>query len=174
MLRNATALSSNACWICLSLDEDVHGKILGGTGDILAVLFKMGGTGDILAVLLKMGGTGDILAVLFKMGETGDILAVLLKMDGTGEIIAELWEVSVELGDVPLLTVFGVSRRSRDTPKDLQIVDEPCCLEVLAFWKKSIPQFSSNVKHFRLREKHINTSFLQTTHSHKTKQNLKL
>ena len=94
MLRNATALSSSACWICLSLDEDVHDKILGGTGDILAVLLKMG---------------------------------------GTGEIIAELREVSVKLGDVPLLTVFGVSCRSRDTPEDLQIVDELCCLEVPAF-----------------------------------------
>lgn len=118
VLRNATALSSIACWICLFLDEDVHGKILGGTG----------------------------------------------------EIIVELWEVWVELGDVLLLTVFGVSCCSRDTPKDLQIVDEPCCFEVPAFWKKSILQFSSNVKHFKLREEHINTSFLQTTHPHKTTQ----
>ena len=135
VLRNATALSSSACRICLSLDEDVHGKILSGTGDILAVLFKMG---------------------------------------GTGEITAELWEVSVQLGDVPLLTVFAVSCRSKDTPEDSQFVDEPCCLEVPAFWKKSITQFSSNVKHFKFREKHINTSFLQTTHTHKTTQNLKL
>jgi hypothetical protein len=51
VLRNATALSSNACWICLSLDEDVHGKILCETGDILAVLLKMGGTGEIIAEL---------------------------------------------------------------------------------------------------------------------------
>jgi hypothetical protein len=95
-------------------------------------------------------------------------------MGGTDEIIAELWKVLVKLGDVPLLTVFGVSRRSRDTSKDLQIVDEPCCLEVPAFWKKSISQFRSNVEHFKLREEHINTSFLQITHSHKTKQYLKL
>jgi hypothetical protein len=93
-------------------------------------------------------------------------------MGGTGEILAELWEVSVELADE--LTVFGVSRFSRGTPKDLQIDDEPCCLEVPAFWKKSIPQFSSNVKHFKLREEHINTSFLETTQPHKTTQNLKL
>jgi len=173
VLRNTTALSSNACWVCLSLDEDLHGKILGGTGDILLVLLKMGGTGDILAVLLKMGGTGDILAVLLKMGGTGDIPAILLKMGGTGEISVELREVSVELEDVPLLTLFGVSRCSRDTPKDLQIVREPC-LEVPAFCEKSIPQFSLNIKHLKLRDEHINTSFLQTTHSHKTKQNLKL
>jgi hypothetical protein len=74
----------------------------------------------------------------------------------------------VELGDVHLMTVFGVSCRSRDTPKDLQIVDDSCCLEVpAANWKKSIPQFSSNVKHFKLREEHINTSFLQASHPHK-------
>jgi len=66
-------------------------------------------------------------------------------LGGTGEIIAELWEVSMEIGDVPLLNVCGVSCRSKDTPEDLQIVDEPCCLEVPAFWKKSIPQFSSNI-----------------------------
>jgi hypothetical protein len=87
VLRNATALPSNACWISLSPDMDVHGKII---------------------------------------GRTGDILAVLLKMAGTGGIISELWQVSVELGDVPLLTVFGVSCHSRDTPKGLQILDEPC------------------------------------------------
>jgi hypothetical protein len=82
------------------------------------------------------------------MGGTGDILVVLLKMRGTGEIPAELREVPVELGDEPLLTVFDVPCRFRDTPKDLQFVDESCSLEVPAFWKKSIPQFSSNVKHF--------------------------
>ena len=122
VLCNDIALSFNPCWICLSLDDDVHGKRIGGTG----------------------------------------------------EIIVELWEVSMELGDVPLLTVCGVSYHSRDTPEDLQIVDEPCCLEVPAFWKKSIPQFSSNIKHCKLREEHINTSFLQTTPTHKTTQNLKL
>jgi hypothetical protein len=129
----------------------------------------MGATGDILAVLLKMGGTGDILAVLLKMGGTADILAVLLKMGGNGEILAELWEVLVEPGDE--LTVFGVSCRSRDAPKDLQFVDELCCLEVPAFWKKSIPQLGSNVKHFKLRDKHINTFFCRPpkcTKPHKT------
>jgi len=78
-------------------------------------------------------------------------------MGGTGEIPAELWEVSVEPGDE--LTVFGASYRSRDTHKDLHFVDELCSLEVPAFWKKSIPQISSNVKHSKLREKHINTFF---------------
>jgi hypothetical protein len=99
---------------------------------------------------------------------------VLLKMGGTDEILAELREVSVELADVPMLTVFGVSCHSRDTPEDLEIVDELCCLEVPVFWKKSIPQFSSNIKHCKLREEHINNSFLQKTHRHKTTQNLKL
>jgi hypothetical protein len=70
-------------------------------------------------------------------------------MGGTGEILAELREVLVELGDE--LTVFGISCRSKDAPKDLQFVDELCSLEVPAFWKKNIPQFSSNVKHFKLR-----------------------
>jgi len=93
-------------------------------------------------------------------------------MGGTCEIIAELWEVSVELAVE--LTVFGVLCLSRDTPKDLQIVDEPCCLEVPAFWKKSIPQFSSNVRHFKLRNEHMNTSFQETTQPHKSTQNLKL
>jgi hypothetical protein len=105
------------------------------------------------------------------MGGSGDILAVLLKMGGAGEILAELWRVSVELGDETLLTVFGVSSRSRHTLKDLQFVDEPCCLEVPAFWKKSIPQFVTNVKQIkRGAHKHL---LLQTTHSHTT-QNLRL
>jgi hypothetical protein len=65
-------------------------------------------------------------------------------MGGTGDILAELWEVSVDFGDE--LTVFGVSCRSRDAPNDLQFLDELCWIEVPAFWKKSIPQFSSNVK----------------------------
>jgi len=102
------------------------------------------------------------------MGGTGDICAVLLKMGGTGEILAELWEVSVEIGNE--LTVFGVSCRSRDAPKDLQPADELCCLEVPAFWKKSIPQFSSNVKHFKLIEKHINIFFCRPpTHTNNLK-----
>lgn len=123
-LRDATALSSSSCWICLSLDEDVHGKILGD-------------------VLLKMGGNGGILT--------------------------ELWEVSVELGDK--LTVFGISSRFRAAPKYLQFVDELCCLEEPAFWKKSIPQFSSNVRNFKLRDKHVNTFFCRPptyTKPHKT------
>ena len=108
-------------------------------------------------------------AVWLKMGGTGDIRAVLLKMGGTGEIIAELWEVSVETGDE--LTLFGVSCRSRDAPKYLQHADELCCLEVPAFWKKSIPQFSSNVMHFKLIEKHINIYLCRSpthTKAHKT------
>lgn len=52
-------------------------------------------------------------------------------MGGTGEILADLWEVSVELANE--LTVFGVSCCSKDTPKILKPVDEPCCLEVPAF-----------------------------------------
>jgi hypothetical protein len=75
---------------------------------------------------------------------------VLLKVGGTCEILAELWEASVELADE--LTVFGASCLSRVTPEVSQIVDEPCCLEVPAVWKKSIPQFSSYVRHFKLRE----------------------
>ena len=124
VLCNVIALSSNACWICSSLHEDVLGKT-----------------------------TDD---VWLKMGETGDILA-------------ELWEVSVQSGDE--LTLFGVSFRSRDAAKDLQLADELCCLEVPAFWKKSIPQFSSNVKHFKLIEKYINIFFCRPpTHikTHKT------
>jgi hypothetical protein len=90
-------------------------------------------------------------------------------MGGNGEILTELWEVSVELGDE--LTVFGISSRFRAAPKGLQFVDELRCSEVPAFWKKIIPQFSSNVKHFKLRDKHVNIFFCRPpTHTkpHKT------
>jgi hypothetical protein len=49
-LCKATALLSNACWICGTLDEDVLGKILGDT------LFKMLGTGESLAELNEVSG----------------------------------------------------------------------------------------------------------------------
>jgi hypothetical protein len=107
---------------------------VGGTGDSVAVLFKVGGTGDSVAVLLKVGWTGDSVAALLKVGGTGDILALLLRVGRTGDSLAELREVPVELEDEPLLTVLDVARCFWDTPKDLQFVDEPCCLEVLAFW----------------------------------------
>ena len=59
-------------------------------------------------------------------------------MGGTGEILFDLWKVSMELADE--LTVFGVSSCSKDTPKNLKTVDEPCCLEVPAFVIRSFLQ----------------------------------
>jgi hypothetical protein len=85
-------------------------------------------------------------------------------MDGTGKILAALWEVSLELADTP--TVFGVSCCSRDTSEDSQTVDEPCCLEVPAFWKKSIPQFSSNFQIRRGAHKHFFSGDHPTTQTH--------
>jgi hypothetical protein len=70
-------------------------------------------------------------------------------MLGTGESLAELNEVSGRLGDELLTTVWGVgsllnvhgvSCLSRDTPKELYFVDECCCSEMVAFWKKRNPQ----------------------------------
>jgi hypothetical protein len=50
----------------------------------------------------------------------------------------------VELADK--LTGFGVSSCSRDTLKGLQIFDGSCCLEMPAFWKKSVPHTTIQFK----------------------------
>ena len=88
-------------------------------------------------------------------------------MDGTGEILAALHEVSVEPADKS--TVFGVSCCSRDTSKDSQTVDEPCCLEVPAFWKKSIPTIQFKCKVFQIKKgahKHLFSGDHPTTQTH--------